>query len=159
MSGRVPVSRRTLIKRLGAAGAALSGAALSPQWSLAQESAAAYSRASIDWRQFAGQKITLAGAIHPWSSAIKPLLPQFTELTGIEVVTDFQLETTYLGALPIQLASGGRTPDVFMFLTYGQGISSGWLESLNTHYADRSLTDLTWSPSSYQVRSVNDRSA
>jgi multiple sugar transport system substrate-binding protein len=140
----VPASRRSFIKRLGAAGAALSGVAMQPRWSFADDAAAAYARAAIDWRQFAGQTITLAGAIHPWSSAITPLLPDFTKLTGIEVVTDFQLETTFLGALPIKLAAGSRTPDVFMFLTYGQGISSGWLEPLNGYYSDKSLTDLGW---------------
>jgi multiple sugar transport system substrate-binding protein len=31
-----------------------------------------------------------------------------------------------------------------MFLTYGQGISAGWLEPLNAHFSDRSLTDLGW---------------
>jgi hypothetical protein len=51
-----------------------------------------YANAAIDWKQFAGQTITLAGAIHPWSNAITPLLPDFTKLTGIDVVTDFQLE-------------------------------------------------------------------
>ena len=97
-----------------------------------------------DWKQFAGHTITLAGAVHPWSNAIAKLLPDFTKLTGINVVTDFQSETTYLGALPIKLARGSTTPDAFMFLTYGQGISSGWLEPLGTHYSDRSLTDLAW---------------
>jgi multiple sugar transport system substrate-binding protein len=71
-------------------------------------------------------------------------LPEFTKLTGIVVVTDFQFETTFLGGLPIKLSGGSRTPDVFMFLTYGQGISAGWLEPLNAYYADRSLTDLGW---------------
>ena len=98
----------------------------------------------IDWKQFAGQTITLAGAIHPWSNAITPLLWDFTKLTGISVITDFRLETTYLGALQVQLARGGGTPDVFMYTTYGQGISAGWLEPLNAHYSDKSLTDLGW---------------
>jgi multiple sugar transport system substrate-binding protein len=31
-----------------------------------------------------------------------------------------------------------------MFLTYGQGISAGWLEPLNAYYRDRSLCDLGW---------------
>jgi multiple sugar transport system substrate-binding protein len=140
----VPASRRSFIKRLGAAGAALSGVAMQPRWSFADDAAAVYAKAAIDWRQFAGRTITLAGAVHPWSSAIIPLLPDFTKLTGIDVVTDFQLETTFLGALPIKLAGGSRTPDVFMFLTYGQGIASGWLEPLNAYYSDRSLTDPGW---------------
>src|SRR5438132_1853855 len=144
LNGRVPASRRAFVKGLGAAGAALSGMATWPRWSFAEEAAAMYASAAIDWKQFSGQTITLAGAIHPWSNAITALVPQFTKLTGISVVTDFQLETAFLGALPIKLAGGSRTPDIFMFLTYGQGISAGWLEPLNTHYSDRSLTDLGW---------------
>ena len=103
-----------------------------------------YAGASIDWKQFAGRTITLAGAIHPWTNAITPLLGEFTELTGINVIPDFRLETAYLGALAIQLNRGSSTPDVFMFTAYGQGISGGWLEPLNPYYADTSLTDLPW---------------
>src|SRR5260221_12434580 len=125
LNGRVPAGRRSFVKGLGAAGAALSGMAMLPRWSFADAAAAIHANAAIDWKQFSGQTITLAGAIHPWSNAITPLLPQFTELTGIGVVTDFQLETAFLGALPIKLAGGSRPPDVFMFLPFGQGISQG----------------------------------
>jgi multiple sugar transport system substrate-binding protein len=144
LSGRVPVSRRSFVRGLGAAGAVFPPLAMLPQWSFAEDAAAIYAKAAIDWKQFAGQTITLAGAIHPWSNAITPLLPDFTKLTDIGVVTDFRLETAYLGALPIQLNRGDSTPDVFMFLTYGQGISRRWLEPLNAYYFDKSLTDLGW---------------
>jgi multiple sugar transport system substrate-binding protein len=144
LSRRAPASRRSFVKALSAAGAFLPAVATLPRWSFAKDAAATYANAAIDWKQFAGQTITLAGAIHPWSNAITPLLPEFTKLTGINVVTDFQLETTFLGALPIKLARGSNTPDVFMFLTYGQGISAGWLEPLNAHYSDGSLTDPAW---------------
>jgi multiple sugar transport system substrate-binding protein len=144
LSVRFRASRRSFVKGLGAAGAVLPALAMLPRRSFAEDAGAIYTNAAIDWRQFSGHTITLAGAVHPWSNAITPLLPDFTKLTGINVLTDFQLETTYLGALPIKLARGSSTPDVFMFLTYGQGISAGWLEPLNAHYSDRSLTDLAW---------------
>ena len=137
-------SRRSFVKGLGAAGATLPALAILPRWGFAEDVAASYAKAAIDWKQFAGQTITLAGAIHPWSNAITPLLWDFTKLTGISVITDFRLETTFLGALPIQLNRGSSTPDVFMWTTYGQGISAGWLEPLNAYYSDRSLTDLGW---------------
>ncbi|MDA9414314.1 multiple sugar transport system substrate-binding protein [Bradyrhizobium japonicum] len=142
-SGRAPVSRRSFAKGLGAAGAVLPAFTMLPRTSLAVDDQA-YASAAIDWKQFAGQAITLAGAIHPWSSAITPLLPDFTKLTGINVVTDFAPETTYLSAIPIRLARGSSTPDVCMFATYGQGISGGWLEPLNAYYSKKSLTDLVW---------------
>ncbi|MEH2608115.1 ABC transporter substrate-binding protein [Bradyrhizobium sp. AZCC 1693] len=137
-------SRRRFVKGLGAAGATLPALAMLPRWGFAEDAAAAYANAAIDWKQFAGQTLTLAGAIHPWSNAITPLLPDFTKLTGISVVPDFRLETTYLGALPVQLNRRDSTPDVFMFTTYGQGISAGWVEPLNAYYSDKSLTDPGW---------------
>ena len=143
-SGPRSASRRSFVKGLGAAGATLPALAMLPRWGFAEDATATYPNAAIDWKQFAGQTLTLAGAIHPWSNAITPLLPDFTELTGISVVPDFRLETTYLGALPIQLNRRESTPDVFMFTTYGQGISAGWVEPLNAYYADRSLTDPGW---------------
>jgi multiple sugar transport system substrate-binding protein len=141
VDGRAPANRRSFVKGLGAV---LSGVAMRSRRGFADDAAVAFTNAAINWKQFAGETITLAGAIHPWSNAIAPLLPQFSSLTGIQVITDFQLETTFLGALPIKLASGSRTPDVFMFLTYGQGISAGWLAPLDAYYQDKSLTDLAW---------------
>src|SRR6266487_214335 len=131
LNRRMPASRRSFVKGLGAAGAVLPALSVLPRWSFAQDAAPIDADAAIDWKQFAGQTIALSGAIHPWSNAITPLLWDFTKLTGISVVTDFRLETTYLGALPIQLNRGSSTPDVFMWTTYGQGISAGWLEPLN----------------------------
>ncbi len=83
LSGRMPASRRSFVKGLGAAGTVLPALAVLPRWSFAEGAAAIYANAAIDWKQFSGQTITLAGAIHPWSNAITPLLPEFTKLTGI----------------------------------------------------------------------------
>ncbi len=151
---RVRTSRRSFVKGLGAAGALLPALTASSRRTFAEDALAPYASAAIDWKQFAGQTITLAGAIHPWSNAIAPLLPDFTKLTGINVATDFQLETNYLGTIPIRLARGGSAPDVFMFATYGQGISGGWLEPLNAYFANKSLTDLDWYDESDLLRTA-----
>src|SRR5215204_4498363 len=55
-------SRRSFVKGLGAAGLAMPA----PRWGFAEEVPGVYAHAAIDWKQFAGQTITLAGAIHPW---------------------------------------------------------------------------------------------
>ena len=141
---RSRTSRRSFVKGLGAAGVVLPTLTLAPPPAKAEDVVAPYAAAGIDWKQFAGQTIALAGAIHPWSNAIAALLPDFTELTGINVVPDFQLETNYLSSMPVTLARGDATPDVFMFTTYGQGISGGWLEPLNSYFANKSLSDLNW---------------
>lgn len=104
----------------------------------------AYTGANVDWNQAKGATLHLAGATHPWSDAILPLIPQFTALTGINVVTDFQSEAEFLTSLPIRLGSGSAVPDVFMFLSYGQGIGAGWLEPLNSYYANPKLFDAAW---------------
>ncbi len=144
LRGHVPVGRRSVVAGLGAMGA-LSGLTIVPRRSIAaDDDTTSYTTAAIDWKQCAGQTITIAGATHPWSNAIVPLLPRFTRLTGIKVITDFQVEPKFVGALPIKLARGSPTPDVFMFYAYGLGIASGWLEPLNGYYADKSLTDLAW---------------
>src|SRR4029077_20465662 len=122
-NGRAPTSRRSLVKALGMAGAILPTLMVWPRTGFAEDASAAFASAAIDWKQFAGQTITLTGAIHPWSSAITPLLPEFTKLTDVKVVADFQLDTPYLSAIPVTLARGSNTPDVFMFTTSGQGIS------------------------------------
>lgn len=129
---------------LASTGSLLASAAWQRQVFAADDPLAPFKAASIDWKQASGSKIVLAGASHPWSSAILPLLPMFTELTGIEVQTDFQSEAEFLTSLPIKLGGGSGTPDVFMFLSYGQGIAAGWLEPLEPHYADPTLTDLAW---------------
>ena len=71
-------------------------------------------------------------------------MPDFTGLTGINVVTDFQLETTFLGAIPIKLARGSARPTSSCSRPMARASRRGWLEPLNAYYSDRSLTDLGW---------------
>ncbi|MCB8880211.1 extracellular solute-binding protein [Acidisoma cellulosilytica] len=130
--------------KLALGSAAAIGAGNWGRAAFADDATAAYHAANIDWRQAAGQTIQLAGATHPWSAAITPLIPQFTALTGIKVETDYQSEAEYTAALPIRLGSGSPTPDVFMFISYGQGIGAGWLEPLDAMYADKTLMDPAW---------------
>lgn len=140
------LSRRAFTKTALLAGAAMASPALIGRAAFAQSDDAlnAYTSANVDWKRFAGTKIMVGGATHPWSAAITPFIPQFTALTGIEVTTDFRSETEFLTALPIKLASGSPTPDVFMYLAYGQGVTAGWLEPLNALYGNKDLVDLAW---------------
>lgn len=110
----------------------------------AQEMLDHYKSAAIDWRQAEGQTVVLAGLEHPWMNAVQPLLPQFTELTGIEVKAELQSESEYVAETPIKLGGGSAVPDVYMVWSLGQAISAGWLEPLDRFYADQELTDLAW---------------
>lgn len=105
---------------------------------------AEYANSDIDWRQASGETIVFGGLEHPWMTAVRPLLPQFTELTGIEVVPEVSSETEYVSKMPITLSGGSATPDVFMVWAYGQAVTGGWLEPLGPYFQNEELTDLDW---------------
>ncbi|SEG69375.1 ABC transporter substrate-binding protein [Bosea lathyri] len=145
--GKSPyLSRRAFGRTALLTGAAIAAPAILGRAAFAQSADALkdYTSANIDWKREAGAEIMVGGATHPWSNAVTPFIPQFTALTGIKVTTDFRSETEFLTALPIKLASGSTTPDVFMYLAYGQGITAGWLEPLNAYYGNKDLVDLAW---------------
>src|SRR4051794_3324546 len=93
------LNRRLFVQRLTAANAALlARSALLGQHALAAPRRALlrqddapevtiddFKSAQIDWQQAKGQELIFGAAQHPWSTAITPLLPMFTELTGITV--------------------------------------------------------------------------
>ena len=52
----------------------------------ADEAALAYFRqAKINWRQFDGQKLSIALNKHPFTESLLPQIPEFEALTGIKV--------------------------------------------------------------------------
>jgi multiple sugar transport system substrate-binding protein len=105
---------------------------------------AAFRRAGIDWRAFAGQKLVLGAIEHPWTAAITPLLPVFEQLTGIAVRVLKQSEGDYVAAMSGRMATQASTPDVLMVYALGTFISSGWLAPLDPYYADGKLFDARW---------------
>ncbi len=131
-----PMSRRAVLR----GGAALAGAGLLSATGVplrAQE-------AGIDWRQAEGATIVLGGLEHPWMNAIEPLIPQFTELTGINVTVEKQSESEYVASMPVKLGGGSAVPDVYMIWSLGQAISAGWLEPLDAHRENAALFDAAW---------------
>ncbi len=103
-----------------------------------------FQKAVINWRQAKGQEIILGGLEHPWTKAIAPLLPEFTELTGIKVTPRFASETEYVKTLPDILGSNSPTPDVVMMWAIGKFAGTGWVEPLENYYTNPALTDLKW---------------
>ena len=107
-------------------------------------SADAYSNANIDWQQASGQTIVLAGEQSPWMNAITPLLPKFTALTGIKVEPQTQSEQGFTSKMPVTLAGGSSTPDVYMVWSFSQASTAGWLEPLKSYIDNPKLTDPQW---------------
>ena len=50
-----------------------------------QQSLSYYKEARIDWRQAAGQSLSIGLNKHPFTESLLPLIPAFRSLTGIEV--------------------------------------------------------------------------
>lgn len=144
MSREIRLSRRQLMT--GAAATAF-GLAIAPKLGFArtaEEARAGFAAADIDWMAFKGESLTIEAMTHPWTAAIEPLLPIFTELTGITVRLNTQSETEYTSQMPIKLGAKSAEPDVMMIHALGQFVSAGWAEPLDEYYADKSFFDAAW---------------
>ena len=100
-------------------------------------------QAEIDWKQKSGSKINLLLISHPFVDALKPLLPEFTAKTGIEVTYEVLAEQPGFEKLLADLSSSTGTYDVFMTspLNNWQYATGGWLEPLDGFIKDKALTD------------------
>jgi len=104
---------------------------------------AGVAHAEIDWKQESGSKLNLLLISHPFVESLKPLLPEFTALTGIEVTFEELAEQPGFEKLLADLSSGTGTYDAFMTspLNNWQYATAGWLEPLDPFIADAALTD------------------
>ncbi|ULL15263.1 sugar ABC transporter substrate-binding protein [Paenibacillus sp. H1-7] len=87
-------------------------------------------------RAFEGESITLIIANHPWGEAMKPLLPEFEEATGLKVNVQGFFEDQLTQKLTVQFTSGSGTPEVFMYRPLQEGklfYNNGWLEPLDDY--------------------------
>lgn len=138
---------------------ALTGCAMSTQMRVAGvdvDDLSAFRRARVDWHSQAGSTLVLGAEQHPWITAMSPYLPQFEKLTGITVSLQVSGEDQYVAKMPVTLAGGNGTPDVYMVWSYGQAVQSGWLEPLDGYLADRSLTDPGWYDQADIFRTAKD---
>lgn len=87
-------------------------------------------------KPFEGETISFVTANHPWGDAIKPLLPEFEQATGITVNVESFFEDQLTQKLTVQFASGSATPDVFMYRPLQEGklfFKNGWLTELDAY--------------------------
>ena len=140
-----PINRRLLLQAAACiTGAAALGRPTAMLAAMFDDVKDQYLNAGIDWRQAAGSRIQLAGLTHPWMETIRPLVPIFEELTGVEVEVIEQSNTEFITEMPVKLAARNAVPDVYMVWAQGQAISGGWLEPLDPYLDDASLHDAGW---------------
>jgi len=103
--------------------------------------------ASIDWRQFEGQSITVAMNRHWYTDALEPYFEVFEELTGIKLLVEIYSEEEFYTKLAIDLSTKAGIFDAFMqgcsFLI-AQYAEAEWLEPLDSYLNNPKLTDLSW---------------
>jgi multiple sugar transport system substrate-binding protein len=102
-------------------------------------------------KEFAG--VTLNGATfqHGFQTALKALLPQFQEQTGIAVNLDIQAFAVYNQRMDLELSTQGSSYD-FCNITFpfsGRWVGSGWLSPLDEFTNDPNATPADFDPADF----------
>jgi multiple sugar transport system substrate-binding protein len=110
------------------------------------EALAYYRQAKIDWRQAAGQKLTIGLNKHPFTESLLPLIPEFRRLTGIEVDYLILPEAEYYTKLTADLSQQRGEFSVIMTgpVRNWQFVAADWIMPLDGLLNDPKLTDLSW---------------
>lgn len=141
---RGSISRRGLIKRLGALGLTTAAAGVLVNAAATRALAAN----GFDWKKHAGATVKLLLNKHPYTDAMIANLENFKELTGIDVKYDVFPEDVYFDKVTAALSSGSSQYDAFMtgaYMTWTYG-PAGWIEDLNEWIQDDAKTnpDYNW---------------
>lgn len=97
----------------------------------------------FDWRQFEGQQIRFLMNRHPFTDFIEPLVPEFEELTGIDVTLEVFPEDQFRQRRLLEASSGESTLDGYMIMpgqVGAQYLGAGWVRFIDDFVADPSLT-------------------
>jgi len=94
-------------------------------------------------KPFAGKTLNVFMFDHPYPRALKELLPQFTELTGIKVEMDTPGFLVYNQRADLELSTGSGAYDVMAltFIFSGKWIGAGWASRLNDFLARDAAAD------------------
>ncbi len=101
-------------------------------------------------KPYAGTTLRFLAANHPWTDAIKPLLPEFEQQTGIKVNMEAYGEDQLTQKLTTELTAGSSNVDVFMQRPLQEGrlfAQNKWYADLNTYVKDSGKT-----PSDYDIK-------
>src|SRR3954452_4893695 len=143
---RFELTRREMLKAGAASSAALAAPGLLRGASAQEAELAPYTSAKIDWRQAAGEAITVAVIPASYFDNLIALAPQFQALTGINVRFEKIPPAQIRQKCVLDLTSKTGTysthaADPMYFALYGP---NKWVEPLDPYLQDTSLTDQAW---------------
>lgn len=98
----------------------------------------------FNWRQFEGTQIRFLMNQHPFTDFIQPLIPEFEELTGIEVTLESFPEDQFRQRTLLEASSGADTLDGYMIQpgqTGAQYLGAGWVRYIDDFLNDPNLTN------------------
>ena len=105
-----------------------------------------------DWKAHAGGELRILMANHWWTDNLSEYLPEFEEMTGMQVTFDILAEDNYYQKAAVELSAGTRNYDALMVgnLQAGQYIAADWLYPLGELLNDSSIIDPDW----YQIDDI-----
>jgi multiple sugar transport system substrate-binding protein len=98
----------------------------------------------FDWRRFEGTEIRFMMNQHPFTDFLAPLVPEFEEMTGIDVTLETFPEDQFRQRRLLEASSGAETLDGYMIMpgqVGAQYLGAGWVRYLDDFIADPTLTD------------------
>jgi len=141
-------ARRRMLKQTAALGAASLAApyVLSSAHAQANADIAPYTAAKIDWRQVAGEEITVAVIPASYFDNLVTLAPTFEALTGVKVrfekVPPGQIRQKAMLDLSSRTATYATSATDPMY--YPLYVSNKWIDPLDRYLGDSKLTDPKW---------------
>ena len=97
-------------------------------------------------KNFSGKQLRIITANHPWNDAMKKLIPQFEQASGMKITVENYFEDQLSQKLQIGLTSGSSGADLFMFRPLQEGklfANNGWLNDLSS--MAQGAKDWNWS--------------
>jgi multiple sugar transport system substrate-binding protein len=121
-------------------------AGLGRAWAQDDDALAYYRQAKINWRQAEGQSLTIGLNKHPFTESLLPLIPQFRQLTGINVDYLILPEAEYITKLTADLSQQRGEFSVIMTgpLRNWQFVPADWILPLDDFLKNPKLTDAGW---------------
>lgn len=105
-----------------------------------------FRQAKINWRQAEGQPLALGMNKHPFTESLLPLIPEFKQLTGINIDYLILPENEYFTRLAADLSQKQGEFSVIMTgpMRNWQYVPPGWIDSLDEFLKDPKITDPDW---------------
>ncbi|CTQ58035.1 MAG: extracellular solute-binding protein [Roseibium album] len=135
---RGEMDRRALIRRLGGLG--MTAASAGTLYNMMANNAHA---ADFDWQKHKGKSVKLLLNKHPYTDAMIANLPNFKDMTGMDVSYDIFPEDVYFDKVTAALSSRSSEYDAFMtgaYMTWTYG-PAGWIVDHNEWLNDPSKTN------------------